>query len=83
MNIPKELLQGQDVKPGDVLCFTVSAINDADIELDDTSVEVEPATEEASEPNESPDAPPADDKMAAIMKMPAKDMRKNLPVVER
>lgn len=81
MNIPKELLNGQDVKPGDELCFTVSNVTDTDIELDDTSVEVEPAKDEENEPSESSDMP--DDKMAAVMKMPAPEMRKNLPVVER
>ena len=81
MNVPKELLQGKDVKPGDELCFTVSNVTDSDIELDDASVDVEPASEEQNEPSESPDMP--DDKMAAVMKMPAPEMRKNLPVVER
>ena len=80
MKIPKELLNGQDVKPGDEVCFTVSNVADDGIELDDTSVEIEPASEEEAEP-QAPDMP--DDKMKAVMKMPAPEMRKNLPVVER
>jgi bifunctional DNA-binding transcriptional regulator/antitoxin component of YhaV-PrlF toxin-antitoxin module len=50
MKIPKELLQGQDVKPGDEVCFTVASADDMSVELDDASVKVEPASEEASEP---------------------------------
>lgn len=78
MKVSKEMLQGQDVKPGDEVCFTVASVNDTDVELDETSVEVEPA---ADEENENQDMP--DDKMAEVMKMPAPEMRKNLPVVER
>lgn len=76
MNIPNELLQGKDVKPGDVVSFTVSNVDESGVELDDTSVNVEPAGEESAEPKD-PNAP----SMADVMKMPAKDMRKQLPVV--
>jgi hypothetical protein len=80
MKIPKELLQGQDVKPGDEVCFTVASADDMSVELDDASVKVEPASEEASEPADA-NAPKPE--MSKVMNMKPEDMRKNLPVMER
>lgn len=74
----KELnLEASEVKPGDVLKLTVSAVNGDSVELDYSSAAVEPGEPVADE------KPMDQMKPEDMMKMPTEKLRSKLPVANR